>query len=221
MLGRLAQGIVAAASLVLLPVLGNHAFLRSPKPWILFAFGVLASVLQPAYNPVTIATEPGDRGTGAQIIWSVYVTQLAAVLESAYMRYPSSVSWGWGTVAALTAMVFGLSLRTWAVLSLGRWFTMQISVSEGQTVVRNGPYRLVRHPGYVGAFALCGSTAFFLHAWSTALAATAILALAFLRRIHHEEALLRQRVGAEYEVYCSEVGKILPWPGPRRQASRS
>lgn len=211
MIKRFIQGIVISSLVIILPVLGNPAILRAPHIWILLAFGVLASVFQPAYNPFTITVKPGDRGTGAQIIWSVYMTQLAAILETAYLRYPRSVQWDLTAVIALVAMTLGLGLRTWAVSTLGSLFTMHISVRKDHCIIRSGPYRIVRHPGYLGAFILYISTTVFLHSWFSAVAATVILPFAFLRRIHYEEELLTEECGAEYESYRSEVRKILPW----------
>jgi len=209
-LRRLAQAVVITVLVVVLPVLGNAEMLRSVKMWMLVAFGVLASVLQPGYNPFTMMCKRDDRGSGSQIIWSVYVTQVAAVLEGAYLRYPQSVRWGLVATLALGTMAAGLALRTWAVLTLGDLFTMHLSVQREHAIIRDGPYRFVRHPSYLGAFVMYVSTALFLHAWLAALAAVALLPFAFLRRIRHEEEMLSGAFGDDYESYRSEVRKILP-----------
>lgn len=207
---RLLQGLVISFSVVILPTAGNVRVLSGPSLWILFAFGILASALQPGYNPFTIGARAGDRGTGSQIIWSVYVVQLTAVLECVYLRYPQSVGWDWVAMAALVAMVLGLALRTWAVLTLGAFFTMHLSIHEEHSVVQTGPYRICRHPSYLGAFVMYVASAVFLHAWIAALAGLVILPLAFLRRIRWEEALLKDALGAPYELYCTRVKRFLP-----------
>jgi len=207
---RLIQGIVISILVFILPALGNLEILRAPQTSILVVFGVLASVLQPGYNPFTITAKPRDRGTGAQIIWSVYIAQLAAILEAAYLRYPQSVQWDIVATIALVFMMLGLSLRTWAVVALGNLFTMHISIQKNHSVVRKGPYKFVRHPSYLGAFILYISTAVFLHAWFSVLVTTLILPFAFLRRIRFEEELLKEELGEEYESYRAEVKKILP-----------
>ncbi|MBU1693049.1 MAG: isoprenylcysteine carboxylmethyltransferase family protein [Verrucomicrobia bacterium] len=207
---KLVSGVVISSIFVIMPALGNLAILRAAQLWILLALGVLASVLQPGYNPFTIARRARDKGTGAQIIWSVYAVQLAAIMEAAYLRYPQSVAWDSVAVIALIVAAIGLSLRTWAVLTLGRLFTMHIAVEKGHRFVRSGPYARIRHPSYLGAFLLYVSTTIFLHAWFSAIAAVLILPLAFLRRIHREECVLKEEFGAEYESYCAEVKMILP-----------
>lgn len=210
MLKRLFLGVVVSAVLVLMPVLGNVAVLRAPHLWILLMIGVLASVFQPGYNPFTIVSSAGDKGTGAQIIWSVYAVQLAAILEATYLRYPRSVEWDATAVIALAAAALGLALRTWAVLTMGKFFTMHISVEQGQRIVRSGPYAMVRHPSYLGAFVLYLSTTVFLHAWFSAIAAAVVLPCAFLRRVYREEKALKEKFGAEYESYCTGVKRLLP-----------
>jgi protein-S-isoprenylcysteine O-methyltransferase len=210
MIKRLFLGIVISAVVVIAPVLGNIEILGAPQLWILLAFGVLASIFQPGYNPVTIAAKEADGGTGAQIIWSVYITQLAAILESAYVRYPRSVEWDLVATIALVAMACGLALRSWAVLTLGELFTMHIAVQDGHAVIRTGPYRIVRHPSYLGAFIMYLATTLFLHAWIAAVLAAAVLPLAFVRRIHHEEKMLKRELGPAYESYCADVKKLIP-----------
>ena len=211
MLKRFTLGTLIACLVVLLPVSAKFEILRAPHMWILILLGILASLLQPGYNPFTITAKPRDKGTGAQIIWSVYITQLAAILEATYWRYPASVQWNWGTTVALMAAIGGLALRTWAVLILGPLFTMHIDIQANHTVVTGGPYKIVRHPSYLGAFIMYVAMIAFLQAWFSAIATLLILPLAFLRRIHYEEKLLETEFGQDYRDYAQTVGKFIPF----------
>jgi len=208
---RLFAAAAVSSTLAILPLAWNTWMLASAQPWIVLAIGIAASILQPSYNPFTISAVRGDRGTGAQIIWSVYCTQLAAVLEAGYLRYPRSVEWDFVAVAALAAAVLGLAFRTWAVFSLGAFFTMHITVDGNQRLVRNGPYSFVRHPSYLGAFFLYMGTILFLHSWLSAAAAAVILPLAFVRRILVEEDMLAKKFGAEYSSYRAVTKRLFPW----------
>jgi protein-S-isoprenylcysteine O-methyltransferase len=208
-LQKLAAGVAIAALVTLLPAAGNPALLAAPQVWCLFAIGVLASLFQPRYNPFGRPPDAKDRGTAQQIVWSVYVTQAAALAEAAYVRYPASAQWDGLTTAALAVMVSGLGLRTWGVVTLGRYFTWHITADRQQAVVRRGPYRFVRHPGYLGAFLTYGGTAVFLHAWTTLVPALALLLFAFLRRMHYEEKELRAALDG-YDDYCRSVRRFIP-----------
>lgn len=210
MIKRLFQGIIISILVVILPALGNVDILRAPHIWILILLGILASIFQPSYNPFTIMFKPRDKWTGAQIIWSVYLTQLAAIIEASYLRYPASIQWDLVAYIAVGAAILGLWFRTWAVLALGNMFTMHIDVQEGHSIVHKGPYRIIRHPSYLGAFIMYITTIVFLHAWFSLILALLILPFAFLRRIHYEEGLLREEVGEEYKEYCTRVKRFIP-----------
>ena len=116
-----------ALFVVVLPCAGAPAFLATPQAWILVATGILASLFQPVYNPFEKSPDRRDRGTANQIIWSIYLTQLAVVLEASYVRYPDSVSWDISTTIAFALMLIGLFIRTWAVYTLGKFFTWHIA----------------------------------------------------------------------------------------------
>ncbi|MBC8453786.1 isoprenylcysteine carboxylmethyltransferase family protein [PVC group bacterium] len=210
MLKRFVSGIVICLGMVL-PTLGNIEILYTANIWLLVLLGVLASLLQPAYNPFTITVKPKDKGTGAQIIWSVYLVQFAALLEAAYLRYPRSVQWDILAAIGFAGAVLGLSFRSWSVLTLGNLFTMHIDIQEEHSVIQKGPYKIVRHPSYLGAFIMYISTTVFLHSWFALIIALLILPCAFLRRIHYEEILLKKELGKEYEEYSTKVKRFLPW----------
>jgi len=59
------------------------------------------------------------------------------------------LAWQW---VALVVIALGTVLADWALLA-NRFFApvVRIQRDRGQTVVTGGPYRFVRHPGYVGS----------------------------------------------------------------------
>ena len=212
---RLAQGLVLAAVPVGAVALVWPGGLRLPHLWLAIAVGLLGNTLQPSYQPFEGSRTRHDRGTAAQILWSVYGAQVATVVELVLRRPALSmdaVSW-----AALAAMVLGLALRTWAVATLGRWFTWNVDVQAGQRVVERGPYRFVRHPGYLGALLTYVAVCALFHCWVAALLAAVALPVAFVRRIAYEEALLRRELPG-YAAYARRTPALLATP--RRGSTR-
>jgi len=212
MIRKLIQGILVSCAIVILPAVGRPLAVISPKLWVLVALGTLASFFQPVYNPFRRSATPEDRDTALQIIWSVILTQLMAVIEAVYFHNSGGLHWDLIAAAALVLMIAGLGLRNWAVFTLGQYFTWHITVQPGQQVIRNGPYRFMRHPGYTGGLLSYFFSTLFLQAWVSAVVASIVLPLAFLRRIRYEEALMRARFGEDYESYRREVGALIPWP---------
>ena len=181
--------------------------LAVPQLWMLAAVGIAANVLQPAYSPFERQRTPEDRWTALQILWTVYAVQIGAVAELCLRRVPprlDALTW-----TALGAMLGGLALRTWAVATLGRWFTWNVAVQPGQRLVTSGPYRFVRHPSYAGALLTFTAACLLLRSYRAAAFAAIALPAAFLRRICHEERLL-QTTFPEYRQYAARTGALVP-----------
>lgn len=211
MLRKLLVGIVVSLGIFILPALGNVDALRHPHLWVLFFVGVAAQLFQPNYKPVDTSAPSHDRGTATQIVWSVYLTQLAGMIEGIYFRYPDSFRWDAISAFALLMIILGFGLRTWSVRELGRFFTWHITVQPDQKVVKTGPYSFVRHPGYSGALFMYVFTLIFIHSWFSAVLAPVVLLAAFLRRIHYEENWLRRHLGNDYAAYSTQVKAIIPF----------
>ncbi len=61
----------------------------------------------------------------------------------------SIVSW-----LGLVIMLLGLGLRVWSMRVLGAYYSRTLRVTDTQVIVTQGPYRIVRHPGYLGTILL-------------------------------------------------------------------
>jgi protein-S-isoprenylcysteine O-methyltransferase len=181
--------------------------LRLPQLWMSVGVSMLANILQPSYRPFEGSRTPQDRGTATQILWTVYLTQAAALLELVWRRrlfLPLDlITW-----LAFIAMIAGLALRTWAVVLLGPWFTWNVTVRPGQQLVSRGPYRFTRHPSYAGALITFVANSVLLRSWTAAELTAAALTLAFSRRIRYEEALLAETLPG-YDAYAARTGGLL------------
>jgi protein-S-isoprenylcysteine O-methyltransferase len=210
MIRKVLTAVIAASVIYLVPAVLQPGALRYPQLWILVAFGVALSLFQPTYKPVDGSAPPHDRGTAAQIVWSVYLTQILGIVEAVTLRYPDGFRWDAVTSAALVLMVAGLSLRVWAVQTLGRYFTWFITVYDDHKVIRTGPFRFIRHPSYCGALLLFVGTLLFVHSWIGAALSLVFQLFAYVRRIRYEEAMMIERLGEPYRAYTREVRALMP-----------
>jgi protein-S-isoprenylcysteine O-methyltransferase Ste14 len=110
----------------------------------------------------------------------------------------------------------GFALRLWSLLLLRERFTRTLLVQPGQQIERNGPYRFIRHPGYLGSL-LC-LNGIGLASGNTLVVVASILTTyaAYRYRIRVEDAMLIKVFGEAYESYRQSTGALLPRPFLRR-----
>ncbi len=110
------------------------------------------------------------------------------------------------TSLCFTAVGFGLS--AYVLYWLGRSFSI---MAEARRLVTAGPYSIVRHPLYaVEEIAVFGI--FLQHLSPTAAAFLVVQWSLQMRRMHHEEKVLREAF-PEYEAYAKVTPKFLPFTG--------
>jgi protein-S-isoprenylcysteine O-methyltransferase len=112
--------------------------------------------------------------------------------------------------AALVLFAVGMALRWWAVITLGKFFTVDVATHADHTLVSTGPFRFVRHPSYTGLLlAFLGFGVSLGNTVSLLVLMVPIVAgLAY--RMHVEEAALRRALGASYEAYCARTKRLIP-----------
>jgi protein-S-isoprenylcysteine O-methyltransferase Ste14 len=112
--------------------------------------------------------------------------------------------------ASLLLFAMALGLQMWAMVA-NPFFSPEIRLQSerGHQLVADGPYRLVRHPGYLAMLVALPSSAIAIGSWF-ALAPAAAFCLIVLKRVGIEEAFLRRNL-AGYAEYLEEVrGRLLP-----------
>jgi protein-S-isoprenylcysteine O-methyltransferase len=113
-------------------------------------------------------------------------------------------------LAGLLLIMAGLGVRWTAILTLRRYFTVNVAIQPGHVIVRKGLYRWIRHPSYLGLL-----LAFLGLGVSMANAVTLVVILlpataALIRRIRIEELALLEAFGVEYQAYCIGTWRLIP-----------
>jgi protein-S-isoprenylcysteine O-methyltransferase Ste14 len=107
-------------------------------------------------------------------------------------------------------LVAGTALRWAAIRALWSYFTVNVSILEGQRVVRRGLYGKVRHPSYTGLLLRYMGLGLSFANWLSAALVFLPLLLATLYRIKVEEAALREHFGEEYTSYARATKRLVP-----------
>jgi protein-S-isoprenylcysteine O-methyltransferase Ste14 len=138
------------------------------------------------------------------IFVSVYIAFAFASFGIA--RWPS-----WVFYPGIVLMVLGILLRQWSIVVLGRFFSSMVAIQEGQKVVDSGPYRLVRHPSYTGAFLIFMGQGLALQSWGAILLLVLTFGLAYGYRIYVEEKVLISELGDDYVKYSKRTKRLIPY----------
>ena len=119
-----------------------------------------------------------------------------------------------GWIGVLLGVV-GLVVRLLAVLTLRERYTRTLLVENQQTIERNGPYRWVRHPGYLGSLLCLNGIALASGNLVTLIASLLATSAAYTYRIKVEDEMLVATLGQPYVEYRQQVRALLPFARSR------
>jgi protein-S-isoprenylcysteine O-methyltransferase Ste14 len=131
---------------------------------------------------------------------------LSGVAQSATIRPAAFAVW-----IGLVLFWAGISLRLWSFRTLGRYFTFTVQTSSDQPVITDGPYRLIRHPGYAGLLLVMMAVGLFIGNWWSLLCLTVAMAGGLVFRIRVEERALMHNLGAGYRSYAATHKRLVPF----------
>lgn len=151
-----------------------------------------------------------DRGSVVAVVLSIGAALLVAIwcaTSVSMMAIPGD----WPPfVVGIALMLLGIALREWAVLALGRFFTVVVRVIPEQTVVDRGPYRWVRHPSYTGLLLTLIGLGLALGNWLSLLALAILPTIGLVVRIRIEEQALLSVLGDRYRGYAEHRPRLIP-----------
>jgi protein-S-isoprenylcysteine O-methyltransferase Ste14 len=110
----------------------------------------------------------------------------------------------------LAILAVGVALRFYAVIVLGRFFTLVVMTRRDQHVVDTGPYRWIRHPSYTGFLLALAAVMLSYANWLALIGVLPALA-GFLYRIRVEERVLSDELGEPYRSYMRRTKRLVPF----------
>ncbi|WP_369394197.1 isoprenylcysteine carboxylmethyltransferase family protein [Streptomyces sp. CG1] len=149
-----------------------------------------------------------DQGSTRLLIVSYLVAVVVDVSFGQASIGPLTMAVRWLGVAVLAG---GLALRAWGMRTLAQYYTRTLRTVADQRVVQEGPYRLIRHPGYWGSLLVWIGYSLGLGSWPATLIVTALLTAAYVWRISAEERLLIATFGPAYTDYRSRTKRLMPF----------
>jgi protein-S-isoprenylcysteine O-methyltransferase len=155
-------------------------------------------------------TASADRGS----LWLIWAVILASVCFAFTLNH-ALPGWRFGPERAFRALgialfTLGIAFRWYAILYLGRFFTVNVAIAPDHRLIDAGPYRIVRHPSYTGSIAAIAGLGICLCNWASLAVLMIPTLLVFLRRMRIEEDALVARFGDRYRDYMRRTKRLIP-----------
>jgi protein-S-isoprenylcysteine O-methyltransferase Ste14 len=209
-MNKLVFTLAAVLLYQVLPLLGAPELLLHWKMLVTMAAAGTLWLSQPAIRPGEASSNrSSDRNTVWLILVMAGVSTIVPELEWAYGNRPVAGNPYWNA-AGLSLLAGGVAFRLWAIRTLGRFFTSTVQTSQEQALVTAGPYTIVRHPSYLGAYVAILGISVLFQAWIGLATAAAAMYFAYYQRIAAEESALRAQFGDHYIRYGLGLKKMLP-----------
>jgi protein-S-isoprenylcysteine O-methyltransferase Ste14 len=149
-----------------------------------------------------------DRGSRILLSLGLY----ASVIVAFYLTFRNFTPLpSWTFYLGILLMILGIFIRQWSIAVLGVFFSVDVGTQKGQSVVKNGPYKLVRHPSYTGLLLTLMGIGLALQSWGAVIIMILGFSLTFGYRIHIEEKLLILKLDGEYIRYMAETKRLIPY----------
>ncbi|WP_294249070.1 isoprenylcysteine carboxylmethyltransferase family protein [uncultured Chryseobacterium sp.] len=151
-----------------------------------------------------------DRST-LNFLWiAIPFSITTAVMVSEYTRIPITGR-NWILYLGEAFILTGILVRYIIIRSLGRYFTVDVTIRRDHSLKKEGFYRYLRHPSYSFSLLTSLGLGLYLNNWLSLVLAFLPPFIAFSYRIAIEERTLIEQFGEEYLEYGKKTKKLIPF----------
>lgn len=181
------------------------------RAWLLAAESGLKTSVLLAFALFIFLRPPSRKPSRNPIAW---LACAGAILSVAFLNPPEEDAALAAVVAGEAIVILSVAFTLASVAFLGRCFGV---LPEVRGLVMRGPYRIIRHPVYLGEMGAFLGFVVTSQQWRN-LAPLAVFVMSQSVRMRFEEAALTEDYPAEYGAYARRTPRLIP--GLRPRASR-
>ncbi len=149
------------------------------------------------------------------ILWVIIILSISLSVFVSYIRFGTFNLMinenGWMTYLGLLLIFAGIVSRVFIIRSLGKYFTVDVTIRKDHKIKKDGIYSLLRHPSYAASLLTFLGLGIYLNNWLSLAIAFIPPFLAFLYRIKIEEKALIEQFGQDYIDYRKSTKKLIPF----------
>ncbi len=183
--------------------------------WVLYAayiIWLLPEFIASFTDRMSSNAKVSDGASHVVIFVSIWL-EIYAGYWSAFVVRPLAIPWHRTLLFAvgIFLMLAGVAFRWYSIRVLGKYFTRQVAIQPGQTVVENGPYRLIRHPSYSGALLTIFGLGLAFTNWLSLIGVVTLAFVGYSYRVWVEEKTLVNALGEPYRQYMKRTKRFIPF----------
>ncbi|KAA2221511.1 methyltransferase family protein [Chryseobacterium sediminis] len=151
-----------------------------------------------------------DKST-LNILWLAIPFSIMSSIFISYNTHFKIVDGSWILYLGELFILIGIIFRYMIIRSLGKYFTVDVTIRQDHKIKKEGFYRYLRHPSYAFSLLTSLGLGLYLNNWLSLLFAFVPPFLAFAYRIKIEEQALVEQFGDEYLEYRKSTKKLIPF----------
>jgi len=126
-------------------------------------------------------------------------------LDFAVINLPDIVRWLSISIYAINLIFF-----SWCHASLGKNWSNILEIKKDHQLVKNGPYKKIRHPMYTHFWILIISQGLIIDNWIVLTYGLLAWGTLYFLRVRKEENMMMEEFGDQYKEYMKETGRLIP-----------
>ena len=150
-----------------------------------------------------------DRGS-LIIIWVMLIAAMfaaGALSDVDETKIPAAETAFWIGIALV---LIGMVIRAVAIVTLGRYFTVNVAIQREHELIERGMYRHLRHPSYLGSLLSFFGVGLAMGNWLSLAVAFLVPFVALSYRMAVEERALIDHFGDRYRDYVRRTKRLIP-----------
>ena len=206
--------VFAPAFALILVWLGSQSMHTNLLGWFLILMGVAYLIGGPIYVWKRKGEAPARKEeAGDRSFWLVQPGFFFAIFGAPieYLYLPETLPRAcFMEIVGLALITVSVGLISWARQALRGQFSGHIQIQPEHKLIKNGPYKHIRNPGYLGYILLALGISIGFGSLVAFAALVLLLLPGVVYRILVEEKLLAQGFGKEYQDYLHKTSRLLP-----------
>ncbi len=174
-----------------------------------FSWAIIETILY--REPESLVVEDDDRRSYPFLQLSSMLVLFVALFDFLEFKYTRFFQLEPGIVIlGFVLFLMNVLVRYRAIISLGAFYNPRVALYEEHSLIKEGPYRTIRHPLYLSAFLSVLSLSCIFNSGAALLLTLLAVIPAIVYRINIEEEFLLEHFGEEYREYAENSSKMLP-----------